>query len=188
MNFNPLHRRHHAEPWKGLVSGLAGGVAGTLAMVAFRAGVAEAAKRRARRAEDRRAVEAVEEGHTWTQTQRETEAEPDAPTEALSRPAAGELAEHHARAALAVRYGLGTSFGALYGLACEWHADLGALGGAPLGAAVMLLTDEVALPLSKLSPSPLSLPAAAHGEAFAAHVLYGLVCEATRRQVRGLLA
>jgi putative membrane protein len=177
MSWNPLRHRHRPEPWKGLAAGLAGGLAGTLAMGTFHAVAAAATRRRTRREEG--------DGQPWIQA--EPELAPDRPDAVTPRSPDTGLAEVHARGALAVRYGLGTSFGALYGLACEWHRDLGLAGGAPLGAAVMLLTDEVALPVAKLSPPPLRVPRGAHIEALASHVVYGVVCEATRRRVRDLL-
>lgn len=180
MNWNPLHQRHHPEPWKGLAAGLAGGVAGTLAMGAFHAVAAAAARRRTQRAEGN--------GQPWIQAEPELAPDqPDQPEAVVAQPSDTALSEVHARGALAVRYGLGTSFGALYGLACEWHRDLGFAGGAPLGAAVMLLTDEVALPVARLAPPPQRVPRGAHIEALASHVVYGVVCEATRRRVRDLL-
>lgn len=181
MSWNSLHHRHHPDPWKGLAAGLAGGVAGTLAMGAFHAVAAAAARRRAQRANG----EGEGDGQPWIQAEPEPAPEQ---TEAVStQPSDTALSEVHARGALAVRYGLGTSFGALYGLACEFHRDLGFAGGAPLGAAVMLVTDEVALPVAKLAPPPQRVPRGAHIEALASHVVYGVVCEATRRRVRDLL-
>ena len=74
--------------------------------------------------------------------------------------------------------------GGLYGAAAEdWEAvHVGA--GAAFGAALWLTSDEIAVPLLKLSKPPQEYPLRVHAMALAAHLAYGFTTEIVRRALR----
>jgi uncharacterized membrane protein YagU involved in acid resistance len=59
--------------------------------------------------------------------------------------------------------------------------------GAPFGAAVWLLADDITLPAVGLAKWPTQYPVSTHVYALASHLVYGLVTETVRRAVRRAL-
>ncbi|HVF46165.1 MAG TPA: DUF1440 domain-containing protein [Pyrinomonadaceae bacterium] len=91
------------------------------------------------------------------------------------------------KAGTAFHYAYGVSMGAAYGLAAEVMPEATIGEGMPYGALIWVGADEIVVPMLGLSKSAgeYSLPVLA--SAFAAHLVYGLTLETTRRVVRNAL-
>src|SRR5712692_4367813 len=57
-----------------------------------------------------------------------------------------------------VHYAVGTTAGAVYGIAAEYEPDVTTLAGIPFGAAFWMVVDEGALPLLGLAKGPTAYP------------------------------
>ena len=86
-----------------------------------------------------------------------------------------------------VHYAVGTSAGAVYGLAAEYEPDLTNLAGIPFGAVFWMVVDEGALPLLGLAKAPTAYPISTHAYALASHLVFGLTAEVVRSTVRRAL-
>ena len=86
-----------------------------------------------------------------------------------------------------VHYAVGTTAGAVYGLAAEYEPDVTTLAGIPFGAAFWMVVDEGALPLLGLAKGPTAYPISTHAYALASHLVFGLTAEVVRRTVRRAL-
>jgi hypothetical protein len=86
-----------------------------------------------------------------------------------------------------VHYAVGTSAGAVYGLAAEYEPDLTNLAGIPFGATFWIVVDEGALPLLGLAKAPTAYPISTHAYALASHLVFGLTAEVVRSTVRRAL-
>lgn len=162
--------------WKGAVAGLAGGLAASFVMNQFQAlsGKLE---------------EALDEGNGRKPKKKKGD---DATVKAASAISQGVF--HHTLtrdekkvAGPAVHYGFGTLTGGVYGALAEVAPRVTWGAGLPFGTAVWLGADEVAVPAFRLSGPPSATPPAGHAKALAAHWVYGLAMEATRRLVRRVL-
>jgi len=87
----------------------------------------------------------------------------------------------------AMHYAMGATSGAIYGIAAELQPTVTVGAGAPFGAAVWLMADEMAVPSLGLSGPPWESPISTHVQALAAHFVYGLTTDALRRVVRSAL-
>jgi putative membrane protein len=161
--------------WKGAVAGLAAGLAATFVMTQFQnlSGKLE------------KALEADDHG------KKEKKGD-DATMKAAS--AISHSVFHHTLtrrekkiAGPAVHYGFGTLTGGMYGALAELSPAVTRGAGLPFGTALWLGADEVAVPAFRLSGPPSSQPPAVHAKALAAHWVYGLAMETTRRLVRRVL-
>ena len=105
----------------------------------------------------------------------------------LARAATGEpLAEPLRKPAdPAVHYALSALLGAAYGLVAETSHFARAGFGTGFGAATLLALDEAAVPALGLSPPPTETPLPTHGYALAAHLVFGIALEASRRALGG---
>lgn len=86
-----------------------------------------------------------------------------------------------------VHYAVGTTAGAVYGLAAEYEPDAATLGGIPFGAVFWMVVDEGALPLLGLAKGPSAYPISTHAYALASHLVFGLTAEVVRSRVRRAL-
>lgn len=86
-----------------------------------------------------------------------------------------------------VHYAVGTTAGAVYGLAAEYEPDVTTLAGIPFGAAFCIVVDEGVLPLLGLAKGPTAYPISTHAYALASHLVFGLTAEVVRRAVRRAL-
>lgn len=73
----------------------------------------------------------------------------------------------------AVHYTYGALVGGLYGALVERAKSVRARAGVPYGAALCMLSGEVAVPLLRLSRKPTQYPASTHLLALASHAVYG---------------
>jgi hypothetical protein len=83
--------------------------------------------------------------------------------------------------ATVVHYVYGTVWGAAFGILGPRLPIPPIATGALLGAGLWLVSDELLLPLLRLSRAPWKYPVSFHGKALAGHLLYGLVTDATSR-------
>jgi uncharacterized membrane protein YagU involved in acid resistance len=86
-----------------------------------------------------------------------------------------------------VHYAVGTTAGAVYGVAAEYEPDVTTLAGIPFGAAFWLAVDEGALPLLGLAEGPTAYRVSTHAYALASHLVFGLTAEVVRSTVRRAL-
>jgi hypothetical protein len=83
----------------------------------------------------------------------------------------------------AVHYAFGGLVGALYGAMASTNRMAVAGGGTGYGSAVWLLADEIGVPAAGLSGPPTKTRPLKHLQAWASHLVYGLVTEGTRRAI-----
>ncbi|MGH9335959.1 MAG: DUF1440 domain-containing protein, partial [Vicinamibacteria bacterium] len=122
----------------------------------------------------------------------EVEEESDATVEVAERLSEGffgyELDPRQKKlAGSAVHYGFGTAVGAVYAAAAEYSPKVTRGDGVPFGAALMVVSDEVAVPALGLSQPPREKPLSTHLYALCSHAVYGFVLETLRRSVRKAL-
>jgi putative membrane protein len=85
-------------------------------------------------------------------------------------------------AAPLVHFTFGAVVGALYGSVTHRHTRTAT--GIGFGLVVWLLADEIAMPLLGLSQSTLRRPAEKRLQSIAAHAVFGMTTEATRRAIQ----
>ncbi len=161
---------------KGVLAGLAGGLAA--------AGVMNLAQRGM-------GAIASEKGHGAQSAQPDEDQEDAAmkTAEAVSETVTGDKLTREQKhvGGVLVHYAFGAAMGALYGALAE-VAPKATLGrGAPFGAGVWVGADEVALPALGLSKGPMDYPASTHAQALTAHLVYGLTMDACYRLLRRAL-
>ena len=193
MNYRTLFRRRTLgddllDAAKGLVAGMAGGLAGTWAMSQTSALVRRVARSRAgRRGQP---GEKVREAPPRPNPSHNGHGQQEDPSVLLavrvSRKVFGhELSEKEKKiAGPAVHYGFGAAVGGLYGAVADGWPAAATGSGLPFGAALWAATDEVALPLLRLSKPPTKIPISQHASLLGLHLIYGLTTELVRRAVR----
>jgi putative membrane protein len=199
-------QRNRPSAWKGLVAGLAGGIAATVVMTQFQNGWQKASK----------ALQAEKNGgsgksnsHSRNQSQEQSSQERSSQdqsttseqNEDATMKAAGKVAslagyhlsfEEKKKVSPVVHYGFGASMGALYGVLHEvapksFRSLNPLLAGVGYGSALFVGADEIAVPTLGLSESPKKTPVSAHVYGLASHAVYGLTGEMVRRTVRKYL-
>ena len=172
--------RPSPDPLKGLLAGVAGGLAAAWVMERFQALVPQ---------ETFAAL--LGGGQAGQQGGDGQEGEPATvkTAEAISEGVLGHdlTKREKAWAGPAVHYAFGSSVGAAYGVTAEYAPEVTEGAGLPFGAAVWLLADEGAVPALGLSDAPWKYPPSTHVYALASHLVYGLTAEGARRLVRTLL-
>src|SRR5437773_11715492 len=86
-----------------------------------------------------------------------------------------------------VHYAVGTTAGAVYGIAAEYEPNVTTIAGIPFGAAFWMVVDEGALPLLRLAKGPTAYPSSTHAYALASHLVFGLTAEVVRSSGRRAL-
>lgn len=202
-----MHRRE-VNVWKGVVAGVAGGLAGTAAMGLLQSirgdkpqlskkfhkdlsHLGQPPNRNHIRMSSHPAVQEI---------MRESPAEMAAKSE-YREPAAVAVAEtvsqtvfhHHLTenelhyAAPTAQYGVGVTVGAAYGLATEYAPQTAAGYGTAMGVGLAAVKEEIVKPSLGLSGNPLDQPFSAHAWEMLTHAVFGVTCEAVRRLVRAVL-
>ncbi len=159
----PVERR--PNPWKGLLAGAVGGLAGSFAMSQVHSLLLPAAPASSEQDKEDSTVKAAS---------------------AISRGVFHhELTEHEKNVSgPVVHYGFGASMAAIYGTMVEFEPSMHVGWGMPFGATVWLGAHVITVPALALSePVTRSTPAQEAAE-FGAHILYGLVVESLRRFLR----
>ncbi len=169
--------------WKGIVAGVAGGLAATWAM--------SEAQALWTRAVDGREPQSAAGRHDARDWQERTEGQNS------NEIAAQSIAEHTvgrrldrrelAVGAAAAHYAFGTAAGALYGALAETAHPVTRGGGLGYGTFVWAGADEMAMPALGLSGPTTERPLEAHAQALMAHLVFGLTLETVRRTVRRMM-
>jgi Protein of unknown function (DUF1440) len=186
------NERRENNVWKGLAAGVIGGLAGGFVMNQFQSLWSHLTGDE----------KDSEQAHTPKQSGRKTDGDEERQSDdGMDAPATIKLAstisenvfDHELdggekeAAGMAVHYGFSLVTGGIYGVAAELAPDATVGAGAPFGAAVWLIADEIAVPLAGLSKGPTAYPLSKHAYSLASHFVYGVTTEAARRAVRNLL-
>jgi putative membrane protein len=170
------------EPWKGLVAGLAGGLAASYVMTQFQKiwnKASEATTPNYKKSSDPDTASQLNQDEDATMKTAEKLAEP-----VLGR----QLTKSEKQAAgPVVHYTFGTLMGAAYGVASELAPVTKTAFGLPYGAALFVAADEVAVPSLGLAKSPSQTPPSTHLYGLVSHLVYGATLETVRRGVRNRL-
>jgi putative membrane protein len=184
-----MHDDRNGNVWKGLVAGLAGGLAASWTMNQFQA----AWTRIAEGSEKPHGAQSMQpsDGSKSSGAQ-DTKEQDDATVETakvVSEAVFGhELKESEKKpAGTAVHYAFGTATGGLYGALAEVSPQVTTAAGLPFGAAFWLLADEITVPLLGLSKGATEYPVSTHVYALASHLVYGVTAEFSRRALRQIL-
>jgi hypothetical protein len=164
--------RRHRSVWKGMLAGLAGGLAASWTMNQFQAGLKKVNGNGQQQGERREGADATVKAAS-----------------AVSETVANHQLTHDEKkvAGPVVHYVFGSTIGALYGAAAEFSPMTTKGWGVPFGAAVFVGADEIGVPLAGLSEPPHKVPASTHASALAAHLVYGATTDGVRRIVRAIL-
>jgi uncharacterized membrane protein YagU involved in acid resistance len=175
---------------KGLAAGALGGLVGSFAMNQLQAGMSKLFEH-PRQPEEKK--EAARQAQGWKEYGEPTNGQDDDIENATVKAAAAvsqtvfdhELQpEERQPAGNAMHYAYGIVAGGLYGAVAEDWEAVQAGAGAAFGAALWLTSDEIALPLLRLSKGPQEYPLRVHAMALAAHLAYGFSTEMARRALR----
>jgi hypothetical protein len=185
------------KPFNAIATGVIGGFVGTAAMATFEAvwssAVASSASDPALRAEARTrlANAGVGEGH-WPQGEPRSHQRPLSASEeaadALSRAVTGRTLRPASREKVGslFHFAFGAAAGAVYGALSTTRAKplVQAGRGTLYGAAVWLLADELAMPLTGFGDPPHRTPLRRHAYVLGAHLAYGFGLHAAARFAR----
>lgn len=177
--------------FRGVVTGIAAGIAATLVMDQFQklstAGQKALEKQK----------KLAEHESTWQiaheQVQKEQqESEQEDSTEIVARKIAEAtgtslLKEDKKKAGQAVHYTFGTLMGVVYAITAELVPEITTGAGTGFGTVLFLAADEVAVPAFQLSPSPMEKPAGDQLQHWASHVVYGGTLELVRNLITRLM-
>jgi putative membrane protein len=189
---NICNNKHESNVWKGLAAGVIAGLAGGFVMNQFQW---LWSKLTSDEKDSEHAHSPKQSGHkSDMQQERESSGETDAPaTVKLASAISENVFDHKLRedekepAGTAIHYGFSLVTGGIYGVTTELEPEAAVGAGAPFGAAVWLLADEITVPLAGLSKGPTAYPLSKHAYSLASHLVYGVATEATRRAVRNML-
>jgi putative membrane protein len=172
--------------WKGLLAGLAGGLAGSWTMNQF-----QAIWTRRQYGFDRpHGAQSLQQGNPKNPALSLPAGRNEDATERVAEIASRLLSRRHLSrrekrvGGAIVHYLFGVSAGAMYGIAAERVSSITVGGGLLFGALFWLLVDEGIIPLLRLSKSPKSYPVSTHACALASHLVYGITTELVRRALR----
>ncbi len=117
-----------------------------------------------------------------------THGEPEPPA-VLAEKIAGHSLDNDAKtvATETIHWAFGAMVGAAYGALAEYYPAATAKEGASFGLALATLTHETALPAMGLSAEPEDQTFRERTSEMSTHVVFGLVTETVRRNVRKLL-
>src|SRR5215217_2860837 len=182
-------REHDANIWKGLLAGLAGGLVASWTMNQFQA----AWTRIAENSEKPHGAQSMQPSNGSTGNQTEDINEQDDATVETAKVISKEVFGHELQenekepAGAAVHYAFGTLTGGMYGALAEVAPQVTTAAGLPFGAGFWLLADEISVPLMGLSKGPAEYPVSTHVYSLAAHLVYGMTAEMSRRALRRVL-
>lgn len=174
-----MHRRSHADLWKGLAAGLAGGLVASWTMNQFQAGWSKASEKLRKRTPESR-----------SQHQTQAQGESEGTTEKVAGAVAStvlhrELSKKEKKKlAPVVHYAFGTIMGGIYGLLAEVTPRTTTGFGAVFGTVLFAGVDEAGLAALGLANPPTAYPASTHAYALASHLVYGATAEGVRRGIR----
>jgi uncharacterized membrane protein YagU involved in acid resistance len=170
-------RKNRPSILRGVVTGLAAGIAATLIMDQFQklSAASQTAVEKQIKLAKGESPEQIE--HEQEQA-REQAAQQEGSTEIVARKVAevtGNTLDKQQKktAGQAVHYTFGTLMGLLYGVSAELLPEVTTGAGTAFGTLLFLAADEVAVPAFQLSPAPAETSTTDHLQHWAAHVVYG---------------
>lgn len=185
-------RRREGDVLKGLLAGVAGGLAAAFVMNQFQSKWGELAEG----VDKPHGAQSLQQGSPAHGVGRElqeqgSDEQQDDATERVANAISTGVFDHELtraekrRAGAAVHYAFGVSTGAMYGALAEVAPVVTAGAGLPFGTLVWAAADEGLVPALGLSKSPAEYPLSIHAYALASHLVFGLTAEVVRRGVRG---
>lgn len=187
-------RRDKSSLSKGLVAGLAGGLAASVVMNKFQSlwGKLTVGVEKSHGAQSLQ--EGLPQGGIGHELQKQgQDHEQDDAAERLANAITVGVFDHNLTestkntAGTALHYAYGISMGAVYGAAAELMPGCTIGAGLPYGAVVWLTADEAVVPLLGLSKAPTEYPLSTHAYSLSSHLVYGLTTEIVRGVVRRAL-
>lgn len=172
-----------AHVLRGAMAGMIGGLVGSWVMTQFQAATQRSAANKQSQGDEESQSSS---GNAERQQQSEGDDATVKTAQAISRGFfSHELSPGEKKiAGPAVHYGYGALVGGIYGALAEMVPGVAAGFGIPYGMALFALGDEAAVPALGLGPPPTQIPAKSHADYLAAHIVYGVALDATRRFAR----
>jgi Protein of unknown function (DUF1440) len=176
---------------RGVVTGVAAGVAATLVMDQFLKLTSAGQKAVEKKIKLSEGESPWQIAHEQVQQEQQAAAQ-EGSTEIVARKIAEATGtsldkEKKKMAGQAVHYTFGTLMGIVYGISAELIPEVTTGAGTAFGTLLFLGADEVAVPAFQLAPSPTDTPATDHLQHWAAHVVYGGSLELVRSLLRRLM-
>jgi putative membrane protein len=173
-----MNQQGNRSAWKGLVAGVIGGVVASWTMDRFQYWWLSVGEGDERELQQARSEEGNQEEPATVKT-----------ASAISEGVFGHSLTDREKEIVGpiVHYAVGTTTGAVYGLAAEYEPEVTTFAGIPFGAAFWMVVDEGALPLLGLAKGPTAYPISTHAYALASHLVFGLTAEVVRSTVRRAL-
>jgi putative membrane protein len=184
-------RRHKPSIFRGVVTGIAAGIAATLVMDQFLK-LSSAGQRAIERQKKLAEHESPWQiAHERAQEEQKA-AQEEGSTEIVARKIAEATGttlpkEDKKKAGQAVHYTFGTLMGVVYAVSAELMPEATTGAGTAFGTLLFLAADEVAVPAFQLSPAPTDTPAFDHLQHWAAHVVYGGSLDMVRSLITRLM-
>jgi hypothetical protein len=186
--------RREGDVLKGLLAGVAGGLAAAWVMNQFQAKWGELAEG-VDRPHGAQSLQQGSPAHGVGRELREegSDEQQDDATERVANAISTGVFGHELtrsekrRAGAAVHYAFGLTTGAAYGALAEVLPAVTTGAGLPFGTVVWAAADEGLVPALGLSKSPAEYPPSIHAYALASHLVFGLTAEMVRRGVRSVI-
>ncbi len=189
-----MRERREANVLKGLLAGVAGGLAAAWVMNQFQSALGKLME-----GEERpHGAQSLQQGSPDHGAARELQErgedeEDDDATMRLANIISTEVFGHELtksekqKAGAAVHYAFGLTTGGVYGALAEMLPGVTKGLGVPFGAFVWATADEGVVPALGLSKPPDEYPLSIHAYALSSHLVFGLTAEVVRRGVRRVL-
>jgi hypothetical protein len=184
-------RKNKPSILRGVVTGVAAGIAATLIMDQFLKLTSAGQKAVEKKIKLAEGESPWQIAHEQVQQEQQAAAQEDS-TEIVARKiaeAAGTSLDKEKKkiAGRVVHYTFGTLMGIVYGISAELIPEVTTGAGTAFGTLLFLGADEVAVPAFQLAPPPTGTPATDHLQHWAAHVVYGGALELVRSLLRRLM-
>jgi Protein of unknown function (DUF1440) len=184
-------RRNRPSIFRGVVTGIAAGIAATLVMDQFQK-LSTAGQRALEKQKKLAEHESPWEiAHEQAQ-QEQRAAEREDSTEIVARKIAKATGSHLASekkkmAGRAIHYTFGTLMGVVYAVSAELVPEVTTGAGTAFGTLLFLSADEIAVPAFQLSGPPTDTPAVDHLQHWASHIVYGASLDMVRNLITRLM-
>jgi putative membrane protein len=169
-----------ADPIRGILAGVAGGLVASWVMNEFIAGPGETLTRAIETPAEQRLVAMQSDGEDATMKTADVIAATTTGGQHLTH-------EQRAHAGPVVHYAFGALMGGIYGALAEYSPIATSGFGTGFGTVLFTGADLLAVPALNLAPSPMHQRATAQVPHFAAHLVYGAATELVRRLTRSIL-
>jgi hypothetical protein len=186
-----MMRKNKPSIFRGVVTGIAAGIAATLVMDQFQklSTASQRALERQRKLADHTSPWLI--AHEQAKKQREQFENEDS-TEIVARKIAKatgtDLAhEDKKKAGRAIHYAFGTLMGVVYAVSAEAVPEVTTGAGAAFGTLLFIAADEVAVPAFQLSPPHTDTHSFDHLQHWVSHIVYGVSLEMVRNLITRLM-